>query len=1346
MNRSFKACALVCTALAVFARVQAQTSTPATAVPTTEEPVLELSPFEVRATADTGYQATDTLGGTRIRTDLRDVGSAISVATKEFMRDISATDAQTLLQFMTSTEVGGTGGNFMLGSSIGDTPMINDNAARQNPQGNTRVRGLNSADNTRDFFMTDIPFDTYNTSRVDIQRGANSILFGNGSGAGIINAGIDSAQIGSNATTVTARFGSYGSYRGTLNFNLTPLKNELAIRGAVLKDKRFYRQKPAFNDDERVFGAVRYEPEFLKRGSAKTTFRVSYEHGRINANRPRANTINDNMYPWFIKSPIELRSPFPLGRPHGVDDTLLGYLTPLKTHDGYDPFVTGIAQASTLGAGRRDVGARANFSATTNPNAEPWLGAFTRTTDQGGSQSGGGFDPQNGGYSAWWAQFDSPDATEVSRFLFPGIPATYNAVNGLGIRDGNAITGIRGPDMQGLTTLTNYSQRGIGSLLYTLQGIWRLKTITDPTVFDFYNNLIDGPNKGEGSKFRAFNAAIDQTFWNDRAGFQAAFDSQEYSSYRWANLNNPSISIDVFKYLPVAQLNTTTGLYEPVVNPNFGRPYTISPSGGNNRSTVRRETQRITPFVDLDAKQLLGDNSRVAAILGRHTITGLYEKTEVEREGLNYYRYAVEAQQAAALFGPNRPVGDATRNIAMYTYLGPSIASAASESNLNISPIRALQLPRNVLTPTSNNTLASNAYWFDSTWTGAALPGGAGGAFVRPTLGLAPNALGPTTGNDALQAENPNNYRGWNGTPRVLQVDVQNDTGEYRAFATGASMTKSKTTSKAIVDQWKLLYNNVVVTAGLRQDAIRTYTPGNPQLASNSSLRTGSRIVNNNSGLVDWDAPFAYPDSPSASYTSPWLKTYGAVAHTPRFIKKRLPWDLEISPYWSRSANFQPATRKDVITGADLTPPTGSTIDYGVMVSALEGKVSLRVTRYNTKIKNATLPDNSILNFIRDEVVRGIQFSMSTLFVRDWNNAGHGTDASAPVAGNSGYFYRASTGVGQALPNNQTHWYPWEPSRPATADAPWTQAEWDAEEAHAYRAAEAFMNSLKSPEAVQFLTANNINPALFDYGAPNNNITSTAPAGVAVTGDTISRGTEFELFLRPLPNWSVTMNAAKTFATRVNLAGNAANWLKNRWALYNEADAQFPGGLLAGDVRWFGGGQGNVASGNARFGRNGYRFFSEFYSLEGTNVPELRPWRYNVITNYNFTTGALKGAFVGGSYRWEDRSVIGFGMTETDPEVTRQVGSTVQSVRAAIGRLDPSKPFYGPNEKHLDLFIGYSRKATFLRDVDWRIQLNVRNVGEKAHLVPLTVLPTGEGAAFRIADGMSWEVTNTFKF
>src|SRR5688572_24587765 len=85
---------------------------PAATTPEAEEETIVLSPFEVSAETDTGYAATDTLAGSRIRTELRDVGGAVSVITKEFLNDIGATDNSTLLQYTPNAEVGGTRGTF----------------------------------------------------------------------------------------------------------------------------------------------------------------------------------------------------------------------------------------------------------------------------------------------------------------------------------------------------------------------------------------------------------------------------------------------------------------------------------------------------------------------------------------------------------------------------------------------------------------------------------------------------------------------------------------------------------------------------------------------------------------------------------------------------------------------------------------------------------------------------------------------------------------------------------------------------------------------------------------------------------------------------------------------------------------------------------------------------------------------------------------------------------------------------------------------------------------------------------------------------------------------------------
>ncbi|HLP03750.1 MAG TPA: von Willebrand factor type A domain-containing protein [Opitutaceae bacterium] len=71
-----------------------------------------LDKFEVNETESRGYTATNTLGGTRLRTELKDISSSISVVTKQFMKDVGATNKESVLGYSGNAEVGGLEGNF----------------------------------------------------------------------------------------------------------------------------------------------------------------------------------------------------------------------------------------------------------------------------------------------------------------------------------------------------------------------------------------------------------------------------------------------------------------------------------------------------------------------------------------------------------------------------------------------------------------------------------------------------------------------------------------------------------------------------------------------------------------------------------------------------------------------------------------------------------------------------------------------------------------------------------------------------------------------------------------------------------------------------------------------------------------------------------------------------------------------------------------------------------------------------------------------------------------------------------------------------------------------------------
>ena len=205
-----------------------------------------LSPFEVSATAGKeSYTAETTLAGNRLSTDLRDIGSSVTVVTSQFLADTGATDNTSLLQRLGGTEVGGVFGNY---ASPGPG---NSSATRTedtiHPSEDTRIRGLAAADNTHDFFLSDIPWDSYNIDRIDISRGPNAILFGEGSPAGIINAGSKSAEF-TNSGDLDLRYGSWGSTRESLDYNFQIVPGQVAFRLDVLHDDEKYEQKPAYNE------------------------------------------------------------------------------------------------------------------------------------------------------------------------------------------------------------------------------------------------------------------------------------------------------------------------------------------------------------------------------------------------------------------------------------------------------------------------------------------------------------------------------------------------------------------------------------------------------------------------------------------------------------------------------------------------------------------------------------------------------------------------------------------------------------------------------------------------------------------------------------------------------------------------------------------------------------------------------------------------------------------------------------------------------------------------------------------------------------------------------------------
>ena len=66
--------------------------------------VVQLTPFQVNTTKDSGYFAENTLAGSRLNTNLADLAASITVVTKQQMDDTASLDINDVFKYEASTE------------------------------------------------------------------------------------------------------------------------------------------------------------------------------------------------------------------------------------------------------------------------------------------------------------------------------------------------------------------------------------------------------------------------------------------------------------------------------------------------------------------------------------------------------------------------------------------------------------------------------------------------------------------------------------------------------------------------------------------------------------------------------------------------------------------------------------------------------------------------------------------------------------------------------------------------------------------------------------------------------------------------------------------------------------------------------------------------------------------------------------------------------------------------------------------------------------------------------------------------------------------------------------------
>jgi len=631
-----------------------------------DENVYELSPFVVDSSEDEGYYATSTLAGTRIRTNLKDIGTSIQVITKDFMQDVGAKDASDLLNYTTSTEVGGSFGNYS-GLDAGSAELTSA-SSRANPQNSTRVRGLFKADLTRNFYKTIIPFDAYNTARVDINRGSNSILFGLGSPAGIINNTMNSAMW-DDFGEIGVELDNEGTIRGSIDLNREVIKDKLAVRVDLLQDNRKYYQQPAYQDSTRGFIAAEWKI------TPTMKIRANYERGQIRANRPDSLSPMENLSPWlsYGKPFLDRSIATGIGRggPTGirVDKDGDGVLDDIYASDIDENDIHTYMQ-------RADGSFYHEGNWTWDPNT-----GYIRApkTDLGIVGSN---------------QWNTSNEALNTVGLWTQIPLIYGDPNfayptqaGFVVEDPSS-SHAAGDAMSLLGDGQKYngSFRGTPNMSKFYKG-WNFQGFTDLKGFDWGRNMLEGNTSLQKSDFDAHNIALEKTFLEGNAGIELSYDYQRYDNQSYTPMqyrNVSPIQVDINKVLP-----------DGSPNPNFGRPF-VAVRGLTSVSKNELETLRATAFYNIDFSEKF--DSGILKWLGRHTFTGTVEKNTEVGWGWTVEPYW-DDPDLHRVFNSTNNIFAFNNQVLSFVYLGPSVMGSEYQTLADVgavlSPVKNTVFPQN---------------------------------------------------------------------------------------------------------------------------------------------------------------------------------------------------------------------------------------------------------------------------------------------------------------------------------------------------------------------------------------------------------------------------------------------------------------------------------------------------------------------------------------------------------------------------------------------------------------------------------------------------------------------------
>jgi outer membrane receptor protein involved in Fe transport len=256
-----------------------------------KDEVISLSEFNVAATADNGYVASETMTGSRIATKIVDLPYSVVNLTSEFFEDFGVLELNDTLTFiggLTSLDIGG----------------------------QFNLRGFTSTSQLRDGFYRLGRYGQSNVDRIEVIRGPNAAIYGRASPGGMVNM-ISKQPKKAVAQSLTYDNGGYDTRREKFEATGTLTRDTKTYYVVTLSqfERRFDGGYSHIRNHE-LYGAVKHDFDGGSHLLATAEFFINFRHAPQNT----VPIVTDQK-----------------GTSSSADDQVIGYAVNLPKFNSYGP-------------------------------------------------------------------------------------------------------------------------------------------------------------------------------------------------------------------------------------------------------------------------------------------------------------------------------------------------------------------------------------------------------------------------------------------------------------------------------------------------------------------------------------------------------------------------------------------------------------------------------------------------------------------------------------------------------------------------------------------------------------------------------------------------------------------------------------------------------------------------------------------------------------------------------------------------------------------------------------------------------------------------------------------------